>query len=77
VIPLLSQPGNRSGKLQLQTVQIPEIRSVEPKRVNLDFPTWVVTGLDRQAQKLGVTRQAPIKMWIADRLEWGRCDQAQ
>ena len=43
--------------------------NVEAKRVNVDFPTWVVTGLDRQAQKLGITRQALIKMWIAERLE--------
>ena len=39
------------------------------KRVNVDFPTWVVEGLDRQAQRLGVTRQALIKLWIAERLE--------
>jgi len=43
--------------------------NVEAKRVNVDFPAWVVTGLDRQAQKLGITRQALIKMWIAERLE--------
>ena len=43
--------------------------NVEAKRVNVDFPTWVVTGLDRQAQKLGITRQALIKMWIAERLK--------
>ena len=38
------------------------------RRVNVDFPAWVVSGLDRQARKLGITRQALIKMWIADRL---------
>ena len=38
------------------------------KRVNVDFPTWVVAGLDRQARHLGVTRQALIKLWIAERL---------
>ena len=42
--------------------------NVETRRVNVDFPAWVVSGLDRQARKLGITRQAPIKMWIADRL---------
>lgn len=41
---------------------------LEPKRVNVDFPTWVVEGLDREAQRLGVTRQALIKLWIAERL---------
>jgi hypothetical protein len=46
--------------------------NLEPKRVNVDFPTWVVNGLDREAQRLGVTRQALIKMWIAERLQAGR-----
>ena len=41
---------------------------LEPKRVNVDFPTWVVEALDREAQRLGVTRQALIKLWIAERL---------
>ena len=39
------------------------------KRVNVDFPAWVVDGLDRQAGHLGVTRQSLIKMWIAERLQ--------
>lgn len=43
--------------------------NVAAKRVNVDFPTWVVAGLDRQAQRLGVTRQALIKLWIAERLD--------
>ncbi len=44
-------------------------RNNTPKRVNVDFPAWVVAGLDRQARHLGVTRQSLIKMWIAERLE--------
>ncbi len=40
----------------------------QPRRVNVDFPAWVVDGLDRQARHLGVTRQSLIKMWIAERL---------
>lgn len=40
----------------------------EAKRVNVDFPLWVVSGLDREAQRLGVTRQSLIKMWIAEKL---------
>ena len=40
-----------------------------PKRVNVDFPLWVVNGLDREAQRLGVTRQSLIKMWIAEKLQ--------
>lgn len=42
--------------------------NVETRRVNVDFPAWVVSGLDQQAQRLGVTRQALIKLWIAERL---------
>lgn len=41
----------------------------DAKRVNVDFPQWMVRGLDAQAKKRGVTRQALIKMWLADRLE--------
>lgn len=43
--------------------------NLAPKRVNVDFPAWMVRDLDAQAQKRGVTRQALIKMWLADRLE--------
>ena len=39
------------------------------KRVNVDFPTWMIDSLDREASKLGVTRQPVIKVWLADRLE--------
>ena len=42
--------------------------NTEIRRVNVDFPAWVVQGLDRQAQRLGVTRQALIKLWIAEKL---------
>jgi hypothetical protein len=42
--------------------------NVAIRRVNVDFPSWVVEGLDRQAQLLGVTRQSLIKCWIAERL---------
>lgn len=41
----------------------------EPKRVNVDFPLWMVESLDREAARLGVTRQSIIKVWIAERLE--------
>ena len=39
------------------------------KRVNVDFPTWMIESLDREASKLGVTRQSVIKVWLAERLE--------
>ena len=39
------------------------------RRVNVDFPTWMIDSLDREARKLGVTRQSVIKVWLAERLE--------
>lgn len=42
--------------------------NLELRRVNVDFPAWVVEGLDQQARRLGVTRQSLIKLWIAERL---------
>jgi hypothetical protein len=41
----------------------------EQKRVNVDFPTWMIEALDREAKRLGVTRQSIIKVWLAQRLE--------
>jgi hypothetical protein len=41
----------------------------EQKRVNVDFPTWMIESLDREAGKLGVTRQSIIKVWLAEKLE--------
>lgn len=41
----------------------------EQKRVNVDFPAWMIESLDREAGKLGVTRQSIIKVWLAERLE--------
>lgn len=39
------------------------------RRVNIDFPAWVVEGLDKQAKRLGITRQALVKVWIAEKLK--------
>jgi CopG antitoxin of type II toxin-antitoxin system len=52
--------------LDLSTARRP---GLEPKRVNLDMPQHMVASLDIHARKRGVTRQALIKMWLADRLE--------
>lgn len=41
----------------------------EQRRVNVDFPTWMIEALDKEARRLGVTRQSIIKVWIAERLE--------
>lgn len=44
-------------------------KAVVVKRINVDFPTWMIQLLDREAMKLNVSRQAIIKLWINERLE--------
>ena len=41
----------------------------EHKRINVDFPAWVVESLDREAARIGVTRQSIIKVWLVERLQ--------
>jgi hypothetical protein len=55
-----------TGELDLTKARRP---GLEPRRVNVDFPSWMVDALDRQARHYGVTRQSVIKMWLAERLE--------
>jgi hypothetical protein len=38
------------------------------RRVNVDFPSWMIDSLDKEARRLGVTRQSIIKVWVAERL---------
>jgi hypothetical protein len=40
-----------------------------PRRVNVDFPSWMIHSLDKEADRLGVTRQSIIKVWISERLQ--------
>jgi hypothetical protein len=54
-----------TSALDLASVRRP---ALEQRRVNVDFPSWVVEALDREARRLGVTRQSVIKVWIAERL---------
>ncbi|MEX2525215.1 MAG: CopG family transcriptional regulator [Gammaproteobacteria bacterium] len=46
------------------------------RRVNVDFPTWMIESLDREASRLGVTRQSIIKMWLAERLGQSQGDNS-
>ena len=55
-----------TGSLDLSKARRPK---QQQKRVNVDFPTWMVEMLDREAGRLGVTRQSIIKVWLAERLE--------
>lgn len=41
----------------------------QQRRVNVDFPVWMIESLDKEAKRLGVTRQSIIKVWIAERLQ--------
>ena len=41
----------------------------QQKRVNVDFPIWMIESLDKEAKRLGVTRQSIIKVWLAERLD--------
>lgn len=41
----------------------------EQKRVNVDFPIWMIQSLDKEAKRLGVPRQSIIKIWLAERLQ--------
>jgi len=53
---------------QLDLGQAKRPRQVQ-KRVNVDFPAWMIDSLDKEASRLGVTRQSIIKVWLAERLE--------
>ncbi len=55
-----------TSELDLANIRRP---NREQRRVNVDFPVWMIDSLDREARRLGVTRQSIIKVWIADRLE--------
>ncbi len=59
-----------SGEKIVDQLDLSKARRVatDAKRVNVDFPAWMVASLDREARRLGVTRQSLIKLWLADRL---------
>jgi len=54
------------GDLDLSKAKRP---NQEQKRVNVDFPLWMIHALDKEAKRLGVPRQAIIKIWLAERLQ--------
>lgn len=57
---------NVTSSLDLSKAKRP---NKEQRRVNVDFPTWMIDSLDKEAARLGVTRQSIIKIWLAERLE--------
>ena len=60
-----------AGEEVVEQLDLGKARRVgtDPKRVNVDFPAWMVDSLDREARRLGVTRQSLIKLWLADKLD--------
>lgn len=54
------------GDLDLSTLKRP---NQQQKRVNVDFPVWVIDSLDKEASRVGVSRQSIIKLWLVERLE--------
>ena len=58
-----------TSELDLSKIKRP---NQEQRRVNVDFPTWMIESLDKEASRLGVTRQSIIKVWLAERLEQGQ-----
>ena len=54
--------------LDLNNITKPEN---EPKRVSVDFPSWMVHELDKVSKRLGVTRQSVIKVFISEKLKEG------
>ena len=53
-------------ELELSTLKRP---NQHQRRVNVDFPIWMIESLDKEASRLGVTRQSIIKVWLAEKLE--------
>lgn len=54
--------------LDLESVEV-VYPAREVRKINVDMPLWMVDALDREAKRVGVTRQAVIKMWLAERLD--------
>lgn len=59
------------GKSVLEHLDLSKAKrpNQEQKRVNVDFPLWMIHSLDKEAKRLGVSRQAIIKIWLAERLQ--------
>lgn len=55
-----------TGELNFSKVERPGHTS---KRVNVDFPEWMIRLLDKESKRLGITRQSIIKVWIAEKLK--------
>ncbi len=59
------------GEDILKYLELTKARRVEQeqKRVNVDFPVWMIHSLDKEAKRLGIPRQSLIKILIARHIE--------
>ncbi len=60
-----------SGESILEDLDLTKAKRIanDQKRVNVDFPKWMIDALDKEAKRLSVTRQSIIKLWLAERLD--------
>ena len=63
---LFDEGNNITEYLDFSKAKRPE---QEQKRVNVDFPVWMIHSLDKEAKRLGVPRQSIIKIWLAEKLK--------
>jgi len=54
--------------IEYLSIEKSERPGLKQRRVSVDFPAWMVQELDREAQRLGITRQSVIKFWISEKL---------
>ena len=62
------------GKSVIEHLDLSQARrpAEEQKRINMEMPIWMLAALDREAKRMGVTRQSIIKIWLAERLQAGQ-----
>ena len=58
--------GDMTEFLDLTSIRRP---GLEVKRINVAFPEWMIDSLDKEANRIGTTRQSLIKFWLADKLD--------
>jgi hypothetical protein len=63
---VFDQGGDISSYVDATSIRRP---GTEPRRVNVDFPEWVIHSLDQHSKMIGVSRQSLIKLWVAERLQ--------
>jgi hypothetical protein len=62
------------GESVIEHLDLSQMRrpAEEQKRINMEMPVWMLAALDREAKRMGVTRQSIIKIWLAERLQMGQ-----